>query len=139
MSGPYEMSFANAVRKAVIGDATALKALLQSDAELGQSERALLADLIDELASRPQVQGRGRPKGDRFDGNTQRQAVQRYRSLVASGEAAKNAAIDVANSLNVSKSTLLAWNTEISTIEQQMKQLGLPNWQFADWGSVLEK
>ncbi|MER9530163.1 hypothetical protein NKI89_10195 [Mesorhizobium sp. M0309] len=130
----YDIQFGHAVRKAVIGDATELVALLQSDVQLGQGERSILADLIDELASRPQVKATGRPKGDKVDGNAQRRAVRQYRSLVSAGEPPKNAAIDVAAAFKVSKSTLLAWHTEISTAERQMKDLELPNWRFDDWG-----
>ncbi|MGX7872797.1 hypothetical protein ACVDG5_008130 [Mesorhizobium sp. ORM6] len=46
--------------------------------------------------------------GDKLDGNTQSQAVQQCRSLIASGEAAKNAAIYTAKSIGVFKRTLSA-------------------------------
>ncbi|PBB15446.1 hypothetical protein CK231_00085 [Mesorhizobium loti] len=49
------MSFGNAVRKAVFGDAAELVDLLHSDRQLGQGERALLGDLVEELALRPTV------------------------------------------------------------------------------------
>ena len=61
------MSFGNAVCQAVIGDAAELV-----DRLLGQGERALLADPVEELASRLQAQERGLLKGDKLDGNMER-------------------------------------------------------------------
>lgn len=138
MNETYSVNFRHITELARIGNASLLIDWLKSGDAIGQGERLLLADLIDELAARPAVKPRGRPEGGRHSFAARNAAVARFDAHLSASEVRKVALHAVATETGVSQTTLRGWIADVRAIERDMNGRGLPNWRLADWGNVPE-
>lgn len=107
MTEAYDLDFAAAVRGAAIGDPAGLAEILRSDRPLGSGERALLADLVEGVISRPHG---GQPVG--LWSPEVVTAVKRYWELLKAGKVPKAARSIAADEAGRSDTWLRGWIAE---------------------------